>query len=66
MFYSILSFVVDEHGALFGLLTFVLAHLHQRFNDMVKGIHLVIPYNQGVTGTVKYFGFKLFLENGIG
>jgi hypothetical protein len=66
MFYPIFAFVVDEQGALFGLLTFMLADFHQGFDNMVKGIHFVIPYNQGVTGTVKYFGFKLFLVKRVG
>jgi hypothetical protein len=44
----------------------MLADFHQGFDNMVKGIHFVIPYNQGVTGTVKYFGFKLFLVKRVG
>ena len=44
-FYRALSFVVNDERALFGLFGGVFANAHQRIDDVVKSVHVVIVHH---------------------
>jgi hypothetical protein len=50
-----LPFVMNEQGALLGLLGLVAAHVNQGFDDVVEGVYLVVVHDQVAQF---YFFFK--------